>query len=121
MEKLSMEQIKELFSEAPAVIRKLASERDHYRTQYESLVRREEAEKVAAAMHHKGINADIDFQALVGNLEKAAEQGKLEQIRAAVDMVGPDMGTKLAQLAGDEQRIAAGSSEFERFIAGGLG
>lgn len=118
MEKLSMEEIQELVSEAPGVIRKLASERDEYKSLYEALVRKDEAEKVASMMHDKGINTELDLETLTANLEKAAEQGKLEQIRAAVDMVGPDMGTKMAQLTGDEQRIAAGSSEFERFLAG---
>ncbi len=121
MQKLSMNQVYELVSEAPGVIRKLASERDHYKGLYETGVRHDDAEKTAAVMHQKGINMDTPMADLVANLEKAAEQGKLEQIRAAVDMVGPDMGTKVAQLANDESRITAGSSEFERFIVGGVG
>lgn len=121
MEKLSTQEIKELLAEAPTVIRKLASERDSYKERYEALVRREEAEKVASAMHQKGINTDRDLEVLTADLEKMAEQGKLEQIRAAVDMVGPDMGTKLARLAGDEQRISAGSSDLERFLASDIG
>lgn len=121
MDKLSMNDIKELISEAPGLIRKLASERDSYKDRYEALVRKDDAIKVASEMHRKGINTDTDLDVLSANLEKAAEQGKLEQIRAAVDMVGPDMGTKLAQLANDEQRIETGSSDFERYLAGALG
>lgn len=121
MEKLSQEQIYELVAEAPGVIRKLASERDYYKDRFEAQTRRDEAEKTAAVMHQKGINLDTDIDTLTASLEKAAENGKLEQIRAAVDMVGPDMGQKVAQLANDEQRISAGSSDFERFIVGGVG
>jgi predicted RNA-binding protein with EMAP domain len=116
MEKLSMEQIRELVAEAPGMIRKLASERDFYKNRFEELQRHEEAEKVASEMHRKGINTEMDLESLTASLEKAAEQGKLETIRTAVDYVGPDMGSKLAQLTGDEQRIAAGSSDFERFL-----
>lgn len=120
MEKLSMDDIRELISEAPGMIRKLASERDFYRTEYEALVRKEDAIKVASEMHRKGINVDVDLEVLSNNLEKAAEQGKLEQIRAAVDMVGPDMG-KLARLTNDETHNEVGSSDFERYLAGQLG
>lgn len=119
MNKLSMEQVQELVAEAPGVIRKLASERDFYRDRYEAMVRREDAEKTAAAMIHKGLTEE-DFGTLTARLEKAAEQGKLEQIQVAVDMVGPDMGTKLAQLTNDDQRSTVGNA-FEQFIVSGIG
>lgn len=122
MDKLSSKDMQDLIAEAPGMIRKLASERDEYKERYEALVRRDDATKVASAMHAKGINSDTDYTVLVADLEKAAEQGKLEQIRVAVDMVGPNMGTKVAQLAhDDERRISAGSSDFERFIASNVG
>lgn len=121
MEKLSMNDIYELLEATPPVLRKLASERDLYREKCAKLERREEAEKTASSMREKGIDLDTPFETLVDRLEKAAEQGKLGQIQAAVDMVGPDMGTKMAQIANGEDRITAGSSEFERFIVGGVG
>jgi thiamine pyrophosphate-dependent acetolactate synthase large subunit-like protein len=119
MNKLSMKEVQELVAEAPGMIRKLASERDFYRDRYEAMVRHENAEKTAAAMIHKGLSED-DFETLTARLEKAAEQGKLEQIQVAVDMVGPDMGTKLAQLTNDDQYSTAGTA-FEQFIVSGLG
>lgn len=121
MEKLSMEQIRELVAEAPGMIRKLASERDEYKSRCEELERHEAATKVASEMHRKGISTDLDHVTLTANLEKAAEQGKLDEIRAAVDMVGPDMGMKMAQLVNDEQRSATGSSDFERYLLTGVG
>ena len=121
MDKLSAAELHELFSEAPGMIRKLASERDFYKDKYEATLRREEAEKVASTMHSKGINMDTPMETLVANLEKSAAEGKLERIREAVDMVGPDMGAKLAQLTNDGQRNSAGASDFERFIVGDVG
>lgn len=121
MEKISMSDVHELLAATPPVLRKLASERDFYKEKCAKLERQDSAEKVASAMHLKGIDLDTPYEVLVSRMEKAAEQGKLEQIQAAVDMVGPDMGTKMAQLANGEDRITAGSSDFERFIVGGVG
>lgn len=121
MEKLSMKDIHDLLAEAVPVMRKLASERDLYKEKCAKLERREEAEKTAQAMRTKGIDTDTPFETLVDRLEKAAEQGKLEQIQASVEMVGPDMGSKIAQIANGEDRITAGSSDLERFIVGGVG
>jgi predicted transcriptional regulator len=121
MEKISMKDVSELLEAAAPALRKLAAERDTLKEKVAKLERKEEAEKIASAMHHKGIDLDTPFETLVERLEKAAEQGKLEQIQAAVDMVGPDMGTKMAQIANGEDRITAGSSEFERFIVGAVG
>jgi len=116
-----MKDVVELLEAAPPALRKLASERDFYKEKCAKLERREAAEKVATVMQQKGIDTDTPFETLVDRMEKAAEQGKLEQIQAAVDMVGPDMGTKMAQIAGGEDRISAGSSDLERFIAGAVG
>lgn len=121
MEKLSMKDVTELLEAAAPALRKLAAERDSYRDRCVKLERREEAEKTATAMREKGIELDVPFETLVNRLEKVAEQGKLEQFQAAVDMVAPDMGTKMAQIANGEDRIPAGSSDFERFIVGAVG
>lgn len=121
MRKLSSEQMQQLLDEAPGVIRGLAQERDFWKEKAASMLRRDQAEKVAHEMQRKGIDADTPFDHLVDRLEKVAEQGKLDEWERSVSMVGTDMGTKLAQLANDEQRVTAGSSELERFIYGSVG
>lgn len=121
MKKLSSEQMQQVLSQVPGTIRKLAEERDFWKKEAQARMQRDEAEKVASAMHEKGIQADVPFAQLVDQLEKAAQSGRLEKIAEAVDLVGPNMGEKIAQLTGDENAIAGDSSQFERFILGGVG
>lgn len=122
MEKISNEQMQEVLAQVPGALRKMAQERDFWRTEAEQRMRRDDAEKVAHAMHAKGINADTDFGELVNQLEKAAEQGKLSNIAEAVEMVGPDMGQKIASLAGEGSSPSVGNgSDLVRFILGGVG
>lgn len=118
MEKLSMKDVHELLEAVPPVLRKLAEERDHFQQKCERLERRDEAEKIATAMRAKGIDSDTPFETLVERLEKAAEQGKLETIQASVDMIGPDMGAKIASLANGDDRTISGGSDFERYLVG---
>jgi hypothetical protein len=84
-------------------------------------MRRDEAEKVAHAMQEKGISTDVPYEALVDQLEKAASTGQLEKIAEAVDLVGPNMGQKIASLSNDEGRAQGGPTDFERFLLGGVG
>ena len=121
MKKLSAEQVQSVIGQVPGVLRKLASERDFWRDKAMAGMQRDEAEKVAHAMHEKGISADVDFKDLVAQLEKAAEAGRLEKIAEAVDLVGPNMGQKIASLSGDDGPAQGGSSQFEQFILGGVG
>ncbi len=121
--KLSSEQLQHVLEVVPGTLRSLASERDYWRKEAQARMQRDEATKVAQAMHEKGINSDTPIADLVGQLEKAAEAGKLEMIAASVEMAGPDMGSKIASLTGDGSTRASDGSgnEFERFILGGVG
>ena len=121
MDKLSSEQIMEVLGKVPDTIRKLASDRDFWKKEAQARIRRDEAEKVAHAMHEKGIDADTPFEALVERMEKAAEQGKLSQIADSVEMVGPDMGRKIAQLVNDERVEVPGADPLTQYIVGGIG
>ena len=123
MNKLSSDQIQHVLEAVPGTLRSLAGERDYWKKEAQSRMRRDEAEKVARAMHDKGISVDTPIDALVEQLEKAAQAGKLEKIAEAVEMVGPNMGDKIAHLTGDDSTQASGGSshEFERFILGGVG
>ncbi len=118
MKKVSSEQVQEVLMEAAGALRKLASERDHYKQRAESYERRDEAVKVATAMHEKGIDTDTDFGDLVERLEKHAAEGTLAKIAAAVDLVGPDMGAKIAAIS-DDITHSGGLNNFERIILGG--
>jgi len=121
MKKLSNEQISQVLSEAPGVIRALVDENTTLRAKVAQMERREAAEKLAETMHNKGLELDVSYDDLADRLEKAAEQGKLETIREAVDMIGPDMGSKMASLSNNDGQHAAMASEMERYIVGGVG
>jgi hypothetical protein len=121
MKKLSHEKIAQVLSEVPGALRKLAEERDAALMKLASIQKRQGAEKLAAAMHKKGLDTDTEFTALADRLEKAASEGKFQRIHDAVELVGPDMGTKIAQLSNDETRAVSGTSDFERFIYGDVG
>jgi len=121
MKKLSNEQISAVLSEAPGVIRDLVSENATLRNKVAHMERRDAAEKLAETMHSKGLELDVSMEDLTARLEKAAEQGKLETYREAVDLTGPDMGSKLASLSTNDGNSAAAGSALERFIVGGIG
>lgn len=121
MKKLSNEKVSQVLSEAPGVIRALVEENETLRAKVAHMERREAAEKLAETIHAKGLELDTTAEALADRLEKAAEQGKLEVIREAVDMVGPDMGSKMAQLSNNDGNHSAVGSDLERFIVGGVG
>lgn len=121
MEKISKEQQAEVLRDAAATIRKLASENKEKGDKIAAMELRERTVKVAASMHQKGINTDASQEDLVDHLEKAAKDGRLEVIEQAIDLVGPDMGAKIAQVRTDDAGTGSGSSDFERYLVGGVG
>lgn len=120
MDKISAEKIIQVLGPIPGTLRKLASERDFWKKEAQSRIRKEEAAKVATAMHDKGLETDIPFDTLVERLEKAAEQGQLGRVADAVNMLGPDMGKKIAQLSDNSQDMAS-SDELTACILGNIG
>jgi len=121
MNKLSSEQMQQVLEAVPGTLRKLVGERDYWKKEAQSRMRRDDAEKVAHAMHEKGISVDVSIDDLVTQLEKAAEAGKLGKIAEAVEMVGPDMGQKIAHLSEGEASYAVGGDDLTRFCLGGVG
>jgi len=128
MAKLDMNKIAQLAADSAATLKKIAHERDTYREKVASLqeqntalLRRMEAEKVAAEMHSKGVRTEVPFDTLSEYLEKEAAAGRLEQIKLALDMTGPDM-MKGAFISEDDGSAGGdASSEFARFINGSVG
>jgi len=123
---LDMDKVARLVADSATTLKKLASERDTYKEKVASLeeqnatlLRRMEAEKVAAEMHSKGIRTEVPFDTLSERLEKEAAAGKLETIKQALEMTGPDM-MKEAFISEDGTAGDA-TSEFEQFINGSVG
>lgn len=119
MDKLSAEQIGQIFSVVPNVLRKLASERNIYKEQAEELLREKEATKVAKVMHEKGVRLDTTFDDLVEEMKVAAANGRLDVIKEAVDMQGPNMSTKLASLGSLPSQASSGempSNDSEKML-----
>lgn len=116
MKKISQDQLAEVLGAVPGTLRKLASERDFWKEEALSRMHREEATKVAAEMHEKGINVEMGFPELVADLEKAASQGKLATIAQAVSYVGPDMSAKIAALTDRGTGEGGGLNKLEAFI-----
>ncbi len=120
MKKLSAEQMQQVFGQVPGTLRKLAAERDFWKKEAQGRIQTDECEKVARQMLDKGIS-DAPLNELVEQLEKAAASGRLEKIAEAVELVGPNMGQKIASLTNDDGQVSGASSEFERFLMGGIG
>lgn len=116
MEKLSMEKVSGLAKEAATQLRLVTAERDDLREKLARLERRQECEKIASIMHAKGVSSE-SMESLVETLEKKAEAGQLESVKTALDMVGPDMWSKLASQSSDEDKNHSGDkSGFESVI-----
>lgn len=117
MEKISNEQVVELLSDASSTIRNQATKIASLEEQLAQKELHERADKLAAAMHGKGLRIDIARDVLVEEIEKEAAAGRLETIEKAVEMVGPDMG-KFARVNNDNSDQGNGSSgsSFEQFI-----
>ena len=123
--RMDQEKVAQVLRDAGTAMRAVATERDEAvdklaeaNAKLAAYERRTMAEKVAAQMHHKGINTDVEFSDLVSDLEKAASEGKLGTIENAVEMVGPDMSLKTASIH-DSPR--ASGNAFEAFLLGGVG
>lgn len=106
-EKISAAKAAAVYAEVPSVLRKLASERDELRAENETLRSKvaefeqsDRIEKIARAMHDKGIDTQSSMEDRVERIKEAAERGKsLDVIEEAVEMTAPD--GNLAKLAED--------------------
>lgn len=120
MKKISNEKIAAVLRDSENALRAMASERDEALAKLSSVQKHNECEKLASAMHSKGINTDVDYNALVESLEKAAQQGRLPIIQEAVGMMSGNMS--FANLNNDEPAVSgAGGSQLESFILGDVG
>ncbi|HEU4635660.1 MAG TPA: hypothetical protein VFS41_05735 [Edaphobacter sp.] len=123
MNKLSNAQIAEVLTDASATLRHQQVQIQDLQEKLAARERRDRAEKLASEMHRKGLELDVAQEALVDRLEKTAEAGKLDAVEHAVDLVGPDMGAKLAQIITNDTTpgSSSGGSDLERFLVGSVG
>jgi hypothetical protein len=121
MNKISNAQAAQVLDDAASHIRAQAAHINELEEKLASRERRDRVEKLASLMHSKGLELDTPVETLADRFEKAAAAGKLEAVEHAVDLVGPDMGTKLAQLTNDEPGVSSGASTLEQFIVGVAG
>lgn len=119
MPELSKEKVAKVLADAGVMLKSVAAERDKLASENAVLKRHFEAQKLASAMHAKGLSLDVEYDALVDNLEKAAEAGRLPVIQEAVEMVGPNMGF-MGTLTSDDV-AGGGSNALESFILGDVG
>jgi hypothetical protein len=122
MDKTSSQQIAEVLADAASTLRSQQEVIHSLSEKLASRSMRDRVEKLAHNMHEKGLELDSSVEILADRLEKMAEAtpGKLDAIEHGVDLVGPDMGMKVAQLTSDSPSQEA-VSEFERFIIGHAG
>lgn len=116
--KLSSADLAQVINDGAIALRKVAAERDHLREKVAQMERHQMAEKLAKAMHSKGIELEQDVNSLTAHLEKQAELGLLPEIQRAVEMIAPNMSIKLAELTSDENHVGGGSTQLERFLIG---
>lgn len=117
--KISSAQMAEVFRDASTALRAQAAHIHELETKLASRDQRDRVTKLASEMHRKGLELDVDAGELADRLEKAAEAGKLDAIEVGVDLVGPDMGQKLASLTNDDgPGASSAASDLERYIVG---
>lgn len=117
-EKLSQETVLTIFGDAAAALPKLAEDRDAHKARADaaeaklaSYERRDTVQKIAYAMTEKGLDGGASHQELCERLEVWAQQGKLAEVQRAVELAGPDMGQKIAQVYDGGGGVGGGSYE----------
>jgi len=119
MDKVSNAQIAEVLSDAASTLRSQQVYIHELEEKIASGKQKERAEKIASEMHRKGIELDVSVEDLADRLQKTAAE-KLDTIEKAVDLVGPDMGSKIGSVS-NERGDSSGSNDLERFILGDAG
>lgn len=120
MDKLSNDKVAEVLLDAKNALLAVTEERNKLAAENSDMKRRIEAEKLASAMHQKGIKTDMDLDELAAELEKEADTGRFDVIQQAVDLVAPNMGMNAGTLTHDDV-TGEGASALEQYIFGKVG
>jgi hypothetical protein len=119
MDKLSAAKVAQVLEDASRALTDMAGERDKLASDLAELRTRVEAEKLASAMHDKGLRLDVEHDELATDLVKAAEDGRLPVIQEAVEMVAPNMGLTGSAVSNDVP--GGGMDALTGFILGNVG
>ncbi len=119
--KLSGAQVAEVMNDAATTLRAQSAYIGELETKLAAREKRDRVEKLAGEMHRKGVELDVSASDLADRLEKAAADD-LKATERAVDLIGPDMGQKLASLTNDDgSGASSAASDLERYIVGSAG
>lgn len=120
--KVSSAQLFELLKEGADTLRATASERDFFKEKCAKMELHDRCEKLARAMHGKGINVDQPIDELTDWYVKQASTGEtnLEVVEKAVELQGPDMAQKIGHLTSDGP-TGGGSSQLEQYLNSQIG
>jgi CII-binding regulator of phage lambda lysogenization HflD len=120
--KVSSAQLHDLLKEASGTLRATASERDFYKEKCAKMELHDRCEKLARAMHNKGINIDQPIEELTAWYVKQASTGdtNLEVVEKAVELQGPDMAQKIGHLSSDGP-TGGGPSQLEQYLNSQIG
>lgn len=113
MDKQSTIKAAQVLADAAAVIRQVTTERDDALAKLASIEQQQEAEKVASVMREKGLGNEDQIREVI---EKAASQGRMAVLKEAVDLAGPDMWKKTAQLSDDRRGTTGTGSDLENYL-----
>lgn len=119
--KVSSAQLVNLLQEGADTLRKTASERDFFKEKLAKMELHDRCEKLARAMHGKGINIDQPVEDLTEWWIKQATTGaNLEVVEKAVELQGPDMAQKIGHI-GENPVSGGGASQFEQYLNSHIG
>jgi len=91
MQKISSQKIAQVVKSAKEAIVSLAAERNKLASEVAELRRLRDVEKLASDMHERGARMDVTHPELVDELLKAANDGRLDVIKEALDLY-PTLG-----------------------------
>jgi len=100
MQKESQVKLANLLEQTGELLVQAVEERDAALAKVAAYELRERTTKLAASMHEKGIEVDVPVDKLAEHLTALADTGKLAEYERAVELVGPDMGSKVGSLGG---------------------
>lgn len=117
MQKISSQQVKTLLKTASATIRDLNTENSELKSKIASFEKKARAEKIAADMEEKGLNADLSMHEKVAYLLDPKKTPNLDLTAEAVKLASTQKG--ILGALGDATAGANSQSALEHYILTG--
>lgn len=120
--KVSSTQLFDLLKEGADTLRATVSDRDFYKEKCAKMELHDRCEKLARAMHSKGVNIDQPVEELTDWYVKQSSSGgiNLEVVEQAVELQGPDMAQKIGHISSDGP-TGGGQSQLEQYLNSHIG